>query len=136
VPARALRRRARSFFPGYMATMVPLGLMAQRLGGKPLLQAINLGTAAVFLLLPAAAVRGTFWWAIEMAMKNDAHRCPRLIIGARAGTAGTGGAWACAGPLRAGAQRPEAQLGAGSASPFTPCSGSLLTPPSATSSSC
>ena len=44
-----------SFFPGYLLTQVPAGVLAQKFGAKPLLTVNLAGTAALMLLLPAAA---------------------------------------------------------------------------------
>lgn len=50
-----------AFFPGYMVTQFPAGVLAQTVGGKGVLTANLLGHAAMLLALPAAARRGHRW---------------------------------------------------------------------------
>ena len=50
-----------AFFPGYMITQFPAGVLAQIVGGKGVLTANLLGHAAMLLALPAAARRGHRW---------------------------------------------------------------------------
>eukprot|EP01043_Picozoa_sp_COSAG02_P006725 COSAG02_NODE_194_length_29788_cov_20.044090_11_plen_435_part_00 len=50
-----------AFFPGYMATQFPAGILAQIVGGKGVLTANLLGHASMLLALPAAARRGHRW---------------------------------------------------------------------------
>ena len=50
-----------AFFPGYMVTQFPAGVLAQMVGGKGVLTANLLGHATMLLALPAAARRGHKW---------------------------------------------------------------------------
>lgn len=60
-----------AFFPGYLLTQIPAGAFAQTHGGKLVLAINTLGTAAVTLLLPAAA-------RLQSAGKRNTV-APRLI---------------------------------------------------------
>ena len=58
-----------AFFPGYIVSMVPGGLLAQKLGGKVIFSVILLGHALFAAAIPAAARRGpNVLWACLCAI--------------------------------------------------------------------
>ena len=63
-----------AFFPGYIASQFPAGILSQLIGGKVMLTANLVGHALFMLLLPSAAALGYRWLEEGRAHPPEARR--------------------------------------------------------------